>query len=141
MHRPESYPGIPRRIRGILEPSVSGGSTSSENGYQKLTKVLVNVTVERSLGPVHVLLSPEKTVEDLIKAALDVYLKEKRRTSLTESDPHCYELHYSQFALESLNPKEKLINLGSRNFFLCSKRTNPVNSSSSEQTKKASANK
>ncbi|KAJ4954978.1 hypothetical protein NE237_011761 [Protea cynaroides] len=141
MHRPKTHPELPRRIRSLFEAFAPGNSTSLENNYHKLTKILLHVTIDRSLGPVHVLLSSESTVGDLIKAALDVYLKEKRRPLLIETDPHCFELHYSQFALESLNPSEKLMNLGSRNFFLCSKQTNPVNSSVLNQEKKAAADK
>lgn len=63
--------------------------------------MLLNVTIGRSLGPVQVVISPEKTTGDLIKAALDIYSREKRRPLLPESDPHRFELHYSQFSLES----------------------------------------
>ncbi|KAJ4954110.1 hypothetical protein NE237_030942 [Protea cynaroides] len=133
MHRQENMPEILRRIRGPFE-------TSDNNGH-KLTKLLVNVTIEQSLGPFHVLMSPDNTAEDLIKSALDVHVKEKRRPLLTEKDPQYFQIHYSQFSLESLNPKEKLINLGSRSFFLCSKRTNPINSSCSDQANKRAANR
>ncbi|KAJ0670665.1 hypothetical protein HanOQP8_Chr13g0477121 [Helianthus annuus] len=67
----------------------------------KLTKLLLNVTVQRSLGPVHVLISPEATVGDLIAAALRQYLKEGIRPILTSQDPFVFDLHYSQFSLES----------------------------------------
>jgi len=62
--------------------------------------LLLNVTIERSLGPVQVVISPEKTTGDLIKAALEIYAREKRRPLLPETDPHRFELHYSQFSLE-----------------------------------------
>ncbi|KAK7264437.1 hypothetical protein RJT34_32046 [Clitoria ternatea] len=84
-------------------------------------KVLVNVTIENRLGAVQVLVSPEETVGDLIKAALVSYEREKRRPLLNNTDPECYRLHYSSFALQSLKTEEKLMKLGSRNFFLCSK--------------------
>ncbi|XP_072967237.1 uncharacterized protein At4g22758-like [Typha angustifolia] len=91
-------------------------------GSKKLTRVLVNVTVERSLGPVHVVVAPESTVSEVVKAAAMAYVKEGRRPLLPTTDPKGFELHYSQYSLESLNPEEKLINLGSRNFFLCLRR-------------------
>ncbi|KAL7615162.1 uncharacterized protein LOC111901429 isoform X1 [Lactuca sativa] len=87
----------------------------------KLTKLLLNVTVQRSLGPLQVLISPESTVNDLVAAALRQYAKEGRRPILLSLDPSGFGLHYSQFSLESLDPDEKLIELGSRNFFLCPK--------------------
>ncbi|PWA50059.1 hypothetical protein CTI12_AA476500 [Artemisia annua] len=88
---------------------------------QKLTKLLLNVTVHRSLGPVHVLISPDSSVGDLIAAVLRQYVKEGRRPVFGSFDPNGFDLHYSQFSLESLSRDEKLSELGSRNFFLCPK--------------------
>ncbi|KAI0489122.1 hypothetical protein KFK09_028964 [Dendrobium nobile] len=90
-----------------------------------MAKLLMNVTLERSLGPIHVVMSPENTVMDLVRTAVEVYVKEGRRPLLQCADPKGFELHYSQYSLESLDPQEKLINLGSRNFFLCSRSSKP----------------
>ncbi|KAL1355018.1 hypothetical protein HN51_007044 [Arachis hypogaea] len=105
-----------------------GGSVSSPGGSLKKsecgvgpTKMLLKVTVENSLGAIQVLMRPEDTVADLIKAALSIYAYEKRRPPLKDTPPHSYDLHYSPFTLQSLNPNDKLKNLGSRNFFLCSR--------------------
>ncbi|XP_019172681.1 PREDICTED: uncharacterized protein At4g22758-like [Ipomoea nil] len=96
-------------------------TTASGGGEceQKLTKLLLNVNIQNSLGPVHVVMSPENSVADLIRAAVEIYAKEKRRPLLASTDPARYELHYSQFSLESLKPEEFLKNLKSRKFFLC----------------------
>nr|XP_043636708.1 uncharacterized protein LOC122607742 [Erigeron canadensis] len=102
----------------------------------KLTKLLLNVTVQRSLGPVHVLISPESTVGDLIAAVLRQFAKEGRRMVFPSLDPSGFNLHYSQFSLESLSPGEKLNELGSRNFFLCPKQS-AISSSSSTCSKEA----
>ncbi|XP_010934683.1 uncharacterized protein At4g22758 [Elaeis guineensis] len=109
IQRPQSHQELPRR------PEVNGAVG------QRLTKLLLNVTIERSLGPVHVVMPPENTVADLVREAVEAYVKEGRRPLLPRTDPKAFDLHYSQYSLESLNPEEKLINLGSRNFFLCSK--------------------
>lgn len=85
---------VPRRIAPA--PETGGGSQSP-----RLTKLLLNVTIERSLGPIHVVISPENKVRDLTKTALEIYAREKRRPLLPETDPNCFELHYSQFSLES----------------------------------------
>lgn len=74
---------------------------STERNEKRPKKLLVKVTVERSLGPMHVLVSPEQTVADLIKTAVEMYVKEGRRPLLCETDPKEFELHYSQFSLES----------------------------------------
>ncbi|KAE9585797.1 hypothetical protein Lal_00010034 [Lupinus albus] len=82
-------------------------------------KVLLKVTVIGSVAPVQVLIRPESTVGDLVMAALQQYVKEGRRPILPTMNANNFDLHYSQFSLESLERDEKLIDLGSRNFFMC----------------------
>ncbi|KAI3409668.1 uncharacterized protein J3R85_019063 [Psidium guajava] len=129
---PESHTDLVRRRGGLISvprrlapppPAAAAGPA----------KLLLNVTLERSLGPVQVVMAQEKSVSDLIRASVEVYGKEKRRPLLRVSDPRCFELHYSPFSLECLRPEEKLISLGSRNFFLCTKRSTSSNSSCSEE--------
>ncbi|ESW27594.1 hypothetical protein PHAVU_003G215600 [Phaseolus vulgaris] len=103
---------------------------SSSESFSRPSKVLVNVSMEKCVGAVQVVISLEDTVADLIKAALASYKKEKRRPFLKNNNSKCYDLHYSSFALQSLKVDEKLMNLGSRNFFLCSR---PMSSSYSEK--------
>ncbi|KAG0474559.1 hypothetical protein HPP92_014245 [Vanilla planifolia] len=111
------------------------------NSVCRPTKLLVNVTVERSLGPIHVLISPENTVAELIQAAVDTYVREGRRPLLALTDPKGFELHYSKFTLESLDPQEKVVNLGSRNFFVCSRisKAKAVGGDRSEQKEREDA--
>uniref|UniRef100_A0A6N2JY77 DUF7054 domain-containing protein n=1 Tax=Salix viminalis TaxID=40686 RepID=A0A6N2JY77_SALVM len=129
----------PVRGRGGLVPApgnIISAKQENESSSKKVpAKLLLKVNIESSLGPVHVILSPENTVKDLVKSAIDIYVRERRRPLLKQIDSDRFELHYSQFSLESLKPEEKLINLGSRNFFLCSKPSSAVNSSSTVDTK------
>ncbi|XP_043703456.1 uncharacterized protein At4g22758-like isoform X2 [Telopea speciosissima] len=108
----------------------------------RLTKLLLNVTIQRSFGAVQVVMSPELMVGDLIVAAVRLYAKEGRRPLLPTTDPSDFDLHYSQFSLESLNREEKLKELGSRNFFLCPKKPNEaaavLDASCSNQAQKVS---
>ncbi|KAI9175024.1 hypothetical protein LWI28_026293 [Acer negundo] len=67
----------------------------------------------------------QKRVSDLIKAAIEIYVKEKRRPLLKHTDFKSFQLHYSQYSLESLKADEKLINLGSR-ISLCFKAFNQL---------------
>lgn len=67
----------------------------------KLTKVLVNVNIERSLGPVQVVTSTENSVTDLIKAAIEIYVEQQRRPLLKQTHHSRYQLHYSAYSLES----------------------------------------
>ncbi|MCL7049924.1 hypothetical protein MKW94_018520 [Papaver nudicaule] len=66
-------------------------------------------------------MSPDSTVGDLITMVIKQYSKEGRRPLLPTLNLSDFNLHYSQFSLESLDKEEKLIQLGSRNFFLCPK--------------------
>lgn len=116
LRRPKTLPDL------LSGRSVSG---LSPEGGPRLTKLLLNVTVQRSLGPVQVVMSPDSTVGDLIAAVLRQYAKEGRRLALPTTDPAGFDLHYSQFSLESLDRNEKLMTLGSRNFFLCCKKSEP----------------
>jgi hypothetical protein len=58
------------------------------------------VTVQGSVGAVQVLMSLESTVGELIAAAIQQYMKEGRR-SIIANDSSRFDLHYSQFSLES----------------------------------------
>ncbi|XP_008803998.1 uncharacterized protein At4g22758-like [Phoenix dactylifera] len=113
---PENHRNLPRR------PEINGGVAG-----QRLTKVLLNLTIEGSVGPVLLVMSLENTVADIVRAAVETYAKQGRRPLLPHTDPKAFNLHYSQYSLEILNPEEKLIALGSRNFFLYSKPSKPAN--------------
>ncbi|KAK1373517.1 Zinc finger protein [Heracleum sosnowskyi] len=123
LNRPRTVPDLlaGRRVTEVSSP---------EGKPAKLTKLLLNVTVQRSLGAVMVIMSPESSVGDLIAAVLRQYVKEGRRPILGSTDCGDFDLHYSQFSLESLDREEKLINLGSRNFFLCPGKMDTAESSS-----------
>ncbi|XP_055832853.1 uncharacterized protein At4g22758-like [Solanum dulcamara] len=113
----------PRTVPDLFSVKGSAaGSPPELHVRPKLTKLLLNVTIQRSLGPVQVLISPESTVHDLIVAAVRQYSKEGRRPALSSTDFSDYNLHYSQFSLASLGRAEKLMALGTRNFFLCPKK-------------------
>lgn len=77
------------------------GITPATELRPKLTKLLLNVTIQGSVGAIHVVMPPESTVKDLVTAAIRQYGKEGRRPILTSVDPSLFDLHYSQFSLES----------------------------------------
>lgn len=116
LSRPRTVPDIlaGKRVTALMFEEVA-----SKGKPLKPTKLLLKVTIERSLGPVQVVMSPEGSVKDLIVAVLLLYAREGRRPLLPSTAAADFELHYSQFSLESLNVEEKLMALGSRNFFLC----------------------
>ncbi|XWS49029.1 hypothetical protein CRYUN_Cryun13aG0128500 [Craigia yunnanensis] len=49
--------------------------------------------------PLHVMMSSENTVNDLITVAIEIYVKEKRRPLLKETDPKFFST--SLFAVQS----------------------------------------
>ncbi|KAL3654299.1 hypothetical protein CASFOL_003980 [Castilleja foliolosa] len=111
----------PRTVPDLLTGRGSAEDVTALAMPPKMTKLLLNVTIQRSLGAVRVVMPLEETVEDLIAAALRQYAKEKRLPVLPSTKASDFDLHYSQFSLESLDRDEKLVALGSRNFFLCPK--------------------
>ncbi|OMO97406.1 hypothetical protein CCACVL1_04571 [Corchorus capsularis] len=95
--------GLDEVPAGRLTSSLSARFPPENEGphQQRLTKLLLKVNIEKSLGPVHVVMPSDNTVNDLIKAAIEIYVKEKRRPLLEEIDPKFFQLHYSAFSLES----------------------------------------
>ncbi|KAL5212152.1 hypothetical protein ABZP36_022999 [Zizania latifolia] len=111
-----------QRHRGESELTMTAAAAAE----RRLTRLLLNVTVEQSLWPVHVVLGVDCTVADLVRTAVAAYVREGRRPPLpaVAGDPASgFELHLSKYSLESLRPEEKLVDLGSRNFFLCVRRS------------------
>ncbi|TVU29888.1 hypothetical protein EJB05_21479 [Eragrostis curvula] len=142
--RPRTQPDLLAGFRGHGPPASGrdgGDAAAPWAGGRKAapSKVLVTVAVQRSMWPLQVMARTEWRVTDLIAAAVELYVKEGRRPLLPSADPSAFSLHYSQFSLQSLDPQEKLMELGSRNFFLCPKAAPVVASStcSSAETGKA----
>lgn len=131
---------LARRRGGIITVSRKVLESSIPPKTNVVTKFLLNVNIRGSFGPVYVLISLEDTVGDLIKAAIEIYLKEKRRPLLSQTDACCFNLHYSQFSMESLKPEEKLTNLGSRNFYMCPKPNNNSKSITPNSSRNNEAN-
>ncbi|TKW19505.1 hypothetical protein SEVIR_4G024500v4 [Setaria viridis] len=115
-----------------LRVAAEGAGATAPEADRRLTRLLVNVTVDRSLWPVHLVLSADATVADLVRAAVAAYVREGRRPPIHQHPGGAaeggdaadgFELHFSKYSLESLRPEEKVLDLGSRNFFLCARRS------------------
>jgi len=95
----EKHPGnVDRRF---VSTPLTPPKMQTNDSILRPSKLLLKVTIENSVGPMQMLMLSEDTVEDLIKAALVFYEKDKRRPILKNTDPRCYDLHYSQFTFES----------------------------------------
>ena len=95
LRRPKTVPDM------FLYKNTVGTTTPSPELRPKLTKLLLNVTIQGSVGAVQVVMSQESTVGDLVAAAVRQYEKEGRRPIVPSDDPSRFDLHYSQFSLES----------------------------------------
>lgn len=109
----------PKTVPDLLSDRNRAAAAAAAALPKQPPKLLLKVTTMGSLGPVQVVMTPESTVGDLVAVAVRQYVKEGRRPILPSNDPSQFDLHYSQFSLESLDREEKLKDIGSRNFFLC----------------------
>ncbi|CAK8576312.1 unnamed protein product [Lathyrus sativus] len=117
IRRPKTMPEL------VLDRKRAAKTTTTPEIFPRQpSKLLLKVTMMGSLGPVQVLMTPESTAGDLIAAAVRLYVKEGRRPILPSNEASRFDLHYSQFSLESLDRNEKLREIGSRNFFMCPKK-------------------
>ncbi|KAK1276981.1 hypothetical protein QJS04_geneDACA010075 [Acorus gramineus] len=121
--KPTSMPA--NRLGGRAPDRLRRPRTPPTGETKVPAKVPVNVTVKGSLAPLPLMASTEWTVGDLVEAAVRQYVKEGRRPAILPPSAAAtadeFGLHYSQFSLESLDPKERLMWMGSRSFFLCPK--------------------
>ncbi|KAL0445980.1 UNVERIFIED_CONTAM: hypothetical protein Slati_1725900 [Sesamum latifolium] len=87
-------------------------------GYNKEAKVVVNVTVEGSPGPIRTMVKLGSNVEETIKLVINKYNEEGRTPALDKHAASTCELHHSYFSLESLSKSDLIGNVGSRSFYL-----------------------
>ncbi|KAK4255202.1 hypothetical protein QN277_008227 [Acacia crassicarpa] len=109
----------PKTVPDLISHRNHAGSPPDGGLPRQPPKLLLHVNFLGSLGPVKVVMTQESTVSDLVAASVRQYLKEGRRPILPITDPSAFDLHYSQFSLESVDRGEKVMELGSRNFLLC----------------------
>ncbi|KAI3939947.1 hypothetical protein MKW98_029723 [Papaver atlanticum] len=124
-----SYPEMHRPLTctDVLESPFTSSLNSEK--YETDAKVIVNVTVEGSPGPVRALVRLGASVEETIKLVVDRYSDEGRRPYLDQNTVVAdFELHHSHFSLESINKTLKIGDAGSRSFYL---RTNSNSRSNS----------
>ncbi|VAI34388.1 hypothetical protein VPH35_091244 [Triticum aestivum] len=81
-------------------------------------KVVVNVTVEGSAGPVRAMVSLGSSIRDAIAAVVERYHREGRSPRLDPASAESFQLHHSHFSLQSLNKNDKIGEVGGRNFYL-----------------------
>ncbi|KAF5207937.1 Ppr containing protein, partial [Thalictrum thalictroides] len=90
----------PYSCMDIFAPPTMSPSVTNSQRYNKDVKVVVNVTVEGSPGPVRTLVKLGASVEDTIKLVVDKYSKEGRSPQLGRDNVSFFDLHHSHFSLE-----------------------------------------
>ncbi|XP_015084548.1 uncharacterized protein At4g22758-like isoform X1 [Solanum pennellii] len=104
-------------------------SPKSTQVYKKDAKVVVNVTIEGTLGPIKTMVKLGSNVEETIKLVLNKYKEEGRSPHLDDSSS--FKLYTSHFSLESLNNSDVIGYVGSRSFHL--RKSNSNNGNNSKQ--------
>ncbi|XWS49819.1 hypothetical protein CRYUN_Cryun12cG0035700 [Craigia yunnanensis] len=106
-------------LLGFGSPSSSSspkqGFEFGMQGYNKDAKVVINVSVEGSPGPVRTVVKLGSSVEETIKLVVDKYA-EGRSPKLDCNSG--LELHHSYFSLQNLDKSQLIGDAGSRSFYL-----------------------
>ncbi|CAN6921036.1 unnamed protein product, partial [Brassica oleracea] len=102
-------------LLGFSSPS-SPFPTNQEGNKREARKVVINVAVEGSPGPVRTMVKLSCNVEETIKLVLENYRKEGRTPKLNQGA--AFELHQSHFSIQCLDKREIIGEIGSRSFYL-----------------------
>ncbi|KAL2348119.1 hypothetical protein Fmac_002119 [Flemingia macrophylla] len=102
----------------LSSPSPFSSPKQKIMGYDKEAKVVVNVTVEGSPGPVRTMVKLGATVEETIERVVDQYTEEGRTPKIHSSITSSFQLHHSHFSLQSLDKSQVIADVGSRSFYL-----------------------
>ncbi|XP_010276484.1 PREDICTED: uncharacterized protein At4g22758-like [Nelumbo nucifera] len=116
LYRPHTCVDIFKTTSPLSSPASFHDNT--EGNYSKDAKVVVNVTVEGSPGPVRAMVRLCSTVEEMIRLVAHRYNEEGRSPLLDGNAASSFELFQSYFSLESIDKTEKIGDVGTRNFYL-----------------------
>ncbi|KAH8513561.1 hypothetical protein H0E87_006722 [Populus deltoides] len=100
LFRPHTCTDVFLSSPSLIMPTNFSPRSSFDQGYKKDAKVVVNVTVEGSPGPVRTMVKLGSSVDDTIKLVVDKYSEEGRTPKLDKDAALTYELHHSYFSLQ-----------------------------------------
>ncbi|KAK4844529.1 hypothetical protein QYF36_021339 [Acer negundo] len=100
-------------------------------GNRKDVKVVVNVTVEGSPGPIRAMVKLGSNVDETIKVVVAKYNEQGRSPKIDRDTASALELHHSYFSLQCIEKSEIMGDVGSRSFYL--RRSSSSNGSLSSQ--------
>ncbi|XP_010448844.1 PREDICTED: uncharacterized protein At4g22758-like [Camelina sativa] len=102
-------------LTSLSSPS-SSSPINQEGNKREAPKVVINVAVEGSPGPVRAMVKLSSNVEETIKIVVDKYCEEGRTPKLNRDS--AFELHQSHFSIQCLEKREIIGELGSRSFYM-----------------------
>ncbi|CAK9173143.1 unnamed protein product [Ilex paraguariensis] len=116
---PDSLFYRPKTCTDIFSPSeMLSRSPQKVEGYNKDSKVVVNVTVEGSPGPIRTMVKLGSSVEETIRLVVRKYSEEGRTPRLDKDAASTFELHQSYFSLQCMNKSAVIGDVGGRSFYL-----------------------
>ncbi|GKU95447.1 hypothetical protein SLEP1_g8808 [Rubroshorea leprosula] len=101
LFRPHTFTDVfasSHSLSGLASSSSSSQLSFEGPGYNKDAKVVINVSVEGSPGPVRTMVKLGCTVEQTIKLVVNKYAEEGRSPKLDHN--FTFELHQSYFSLQ-----------------------------------------
>ncbi|CAH2071383.1 unnamed protein product [Thlaspi arvense] len=115
--RSEVFASAPS-LSGFSSPCSSSSSSpiNQQVNKREAAKVVINVSVEGSPGPVRTLVRLSWNVEETIKMVVDKYRKEGRTPKLDKD--LAFELHQSHFSIQCLEKTDVIGEIGSRSFYM-----------------------
>ncbi|CAH8273063.1 unnamed protein product [Arabidopsis lyrata] len=113
--RSEVFASAPS-LSGFSSPSSSSSPINQQVYKREAAKVMINVSVEGSPGPVRTLVKLSCNVEETIKMVVEKYRKERRTPELNRDLN--FELHQSHFSIQCLEKTEVIGEIGSRSFYM-----------------------
>ncbi|VVB12024.1 unnamed protein product [Arabis nemorensis] len=113
--RSEVFASSPSLLSGFSSPS-SPSPINQEGNKRESPKVVINVAVEGSPGPVRAMVKLSSNVEETIKIVAEKYCKEGRTPKLDQDS--AFELHQSHFSIQCLEKSEIIGEIGTRSFYM-----------------------
>ncbi|CAA7018599.1 unnamed protein product [Microthlaspi erraticum] len=113
--RSEVFASAPS-LSGFSSPSSSSSPINQQVYKREAAKVVINVSVEGSPGPIRTLVKLSCNVEETIRMVVDKYCKEGRTPKLDKD--LAFELHQSHFSIQCLEKTEVIGEIGSRSFYM-----------------------
>ncbi|CAA7060111.1 unnamed protein product [Microthlaspi erraticum] len=102
--------------QSLLSSPSSLSPINQEGSKKEAPKVVINVAVEGSPGPVRTMVKLSCNVEETIKLVVERYCKEGRTPKLDQGS--AFELHQSHFSIQCLEKREIIGEIGSRSFYM-----------------------